>query len=115
MEYLRKAFLQTLLATQVVATGCDKPLPVKPGSTTNFSIKSGGLDRNYLLHVPTTYDAKKPVALIFSFHGRGKNASGQMELSQFANPDFNPNAISAYPNGVKVSAPPVLSSVLLLC
>lgn len=103
MYSLRKVLLPLLLSTQAIATGCDKPLPVKAGSTTKTSITSGGLDREYLLHVPITYDATKKVPLIFSFHGRGKNASGQMELSQFANPDFNPDAISVFPNGVKVS------------
>lgn len=103
MYYLRNNILQILLSTQAVATGCDKPLPVEAGSTTKIPITSGELDREYLLNVPSTYDATKKVPLIFSFHGRGKNASGQMELSQFANPGFNPDAISVYPNGVKVS------------
>lgn len=103
MYSLRKAVVPLLLSTQAIATGCDKALPVKAGSTTKISITSGGLDRDYLIHVPKTYDATKKVPLIFSFHGRGKNASSQLELSQFANPDFNPDAISVYPNGVKVS------------
>lgn len=103
MYYLQKTLLPILLSSQAIATGCDKVLPVEAGSTTKIPITSGGLEREYLLNVPTTYDATKKVPLIFSFHGRGKNASGQMELSQFANPGFNPDAISVYPNGVKVS------------
>jgi hypothetical protein len=40
--------------------------------------------------------------MIFSFHGRGKDAQSQKMLSQFYNPDFNPDAISLYPNAVPV-------------
>ncbi|TLD37520.1 carbohydrate esterase family 1 protein [Venturia nashicola] len=101
MYSLRDFICPLLLSTQAIATGCNKALPVQAGSTTSIPITSGGLARDYLIHVPTTYDATKKVPLIFSFHGRGKNASSQLELSQFANPLFNPDAISVYPNGVK--------------
>jgi poly(3-hydroxybutyrate) depolymerase len=85
-------------------SGCGKPLPsgVQVGKTTNISIESGGLIRDYLLHVPKSYDGKKPVSLILSFHGRGKNASQQQDLSQFSNSTYNPNAIAVYPDGYMV-------------
>jgi poly(3-hydroxybutyrate) depolymerase len=103
MQFLLESFLTIIVATQAVATGCGKPLPVKAGSTTNVSTQSGGIERDYLLHVPSTYDGKNPVSLIFSFHGRGKDATGQKKLSQFYKPEFNPDAISVYPNGIPVS------------
>jgi poly(3-hydroxybutyrate) depolymerase len=103
MHSLQKTLVTLLSATQAFATGCGEPLPVKAGSTTNVSIQSGGIERDYLLHVPSTYDGKNPVSLIFSFHGRGKDATGQKKLSQFSNPEFNPDAISVYPNGIPVS------------
>jgi poly(3-hydroxybutyrate) depolymerase len=103
MHFLLESLFTIISSTQAVATGCGKPLPVKAGSTTNVSIQSGGIDRDYLLHVPSTYNGKNSVSLIFSFHGRGKDAKGQKKLSEFYNPDFNPDAISVYPNGVPVS------------
>ncbi|KAE9979347.1 hypothetical protein EG327_007059 [Venturia inaequalis] len=104
MHSLQKLLLPLLLPAQSLATtGCNNPLPAPAGSTTKIPITSGGLEREYLVHTPTTYDATKKVPLILSFHGRGKNATSQMELSQFANPAFNPDAISVYPNGWKTN------------
>jgi len=84
--------------------GCSKPLPpdTKLGKSQNISIESGGLDRSYLLHIPKSYNAKGSVPLILSFHGRGKNAKQQEELSQFANVTVNSNAISVFPQGYMV-------------
>jgi poly(3-hydroxybutyrate) depolymerase len=68
----------------------------------NITIKSGKLERNFLLHIPRTYDAKTEVPLILSFHGRAKTARYQEKLSQFSNASFNPDAIAVYPNGYMV-------------
>lgn len=102
MHFLLQTLLTAGSTTHAVATGCGKPLPVKAGSTTKVAIQSGGIDRDFLLHVPSAYDGKNPVPMIFSFHGRGKDAQSQKKLSQFYNPDFNPDAISLYPNAVPV-------------
>jgi poly(3-hydroxybutyrate) depolymerase len=84
--------------------GCSKSLPlnITLGKSQNISIESGGLNRSYLLNVPESYDAKSALPLILSFHGRGKSAKSQEELSQFANATINPNAISVFPQGVLV-------------
>lgn len=103
MHSLTQSFLTIVFSTQAFATGCGKSPPVKAGSTANVPITSGGIERDYLLHVPSTYDGKNPVSLIFSFHGRGKDAEGQKKLSQFSSSDYNPDAISVFPNGVPVS------------
>lgn len=85
--------------------GCNKRIPPDAdiGNDKNVTIKSGNLNRTYLLHVPETYDGKSSVPLILSFHGRGKDAKYQKKLSEFSNDSFNPNAISVYPQGVMVS------------
>jgi len=49
--------------------GCGFQTPVSPGSTLNQSIVVGGLERSYLLHVPTSYEPSNPVPLILSHHG----------------------------------------------
>jgi len=76
-----------------------------PGKTSKVLIKSGGLERDFLISLPSSYNDKTSVPLIFSFHGRGKDARYQQELSQFSNASFNPNAIAVYPDGVKVCQP----------
>jgi poly(3-hydroxybutyrate) depolymerase len=94
----------TAAAYDQASAGCEKPLPAGAavGRSTNISIESGHLQRSYLLHLPTSYDGKTPVALILSFHGRTKSAKQQEALSQFSNATYNPNAIAVYPQGVMV-------------
>ncbi|KAF4630651.1 hypothetical protein G7Y89_g7490 [Cudoniella acicularis] len=62
-----------------------------------------GTFRTYLLHIPANYNISTPVPLIFSFHGHGKTAEEQEQLSQFSNVEFNPNAFAVYPQGLKDS------------
>jgi poly(3-hydroxybutyrate) depolymerase len=87
-----------------VYPGCSKPLPQNAvvGKSQNMSIESGGLERSYRLHIPKSYDATNYVPLILSFHGRGKSAKQQEELSQFASTKVNPDAISVFPQGYMV-------------
>jgi poly(3-hydroxybutyrate) depolymerase len=93
--------LHSVLATSL----CGQPLvpTALAGMTNNVTIKSSGLNRNFLISLPSAYNANTPVPLIFSFHGRGKDARYQQKLSQFSNASYNPNAIAVYPNGFMVS------------
>lgn len=86
--------------------GCGKALPSKqvPGGTSqlvNFT-QTDGTKRQYLIHIPTGYVETTPAPLIFSFHGRTKNACEQEGLSQFSNPEFNNKSIAVYPQGLGV-------------
>jgi poly(3-hydroxybutyrate) depolymerase len=78
------------------------PSVVGGATTTNVSILSSGIVRDFLLSIPSTYNESTAVPLIFSFHGRDKNASSQQDLSQFSNPSFNRDGIVVYPNGLMV-------------
>src|SRR5512144_1935564 len=49
------------------------------------SIPSGGQVRQYLLHVPTTYQPEKTVALVLGFHGAGSNSEQFETYSRFSN------------------------------
>jgi poly(3-hydroxybutyrate) depolymerase len=91
--------------------GCNKRIPSDAtlGESQLVKIKSGKLDRHYLLHVPETYNGKKSVPLILSFHGLGKDAKYQQKLTGFSKTSFNPNAITVYPQGVIVSHRFILS------
>ncbi|KAF2083939.1 carbohydrate esterase family 1 protein [Saccharata proteae CBS 121410] len=85
------------------SSGCGKALPdgvTAGGKSVNMTIESGGLNRSYLIHVPSSYSKDKPASLILSYHGRTKDAAEQELLSQFSNETYNPDAIAVYPQGV---------------
>jgi poly(3-hydroxybutyrate) depolymerase len=82
--------------------GCGQKL--QDGITTeksnNLTIKtSDGLQRSYLLHLPSNYDSKKPHGLIWSYHGRGKNATHQEDITGLSKSSSNPDHIVVYPQG----------------
>jgi len=68
-------------ATRPDAT-CD---PARPRSTgdSEGSISSGGLEREYLLHLPASYDGRVPLPLVINLHGFGSNARDQDRYSRF--------------------------------
>jgi poly(3-hydroxybutyrate) depolymerase len=90
-----------------VKSGCGSSLPegVELDRSVNLTIdsSSGVSTRGYRLHLPESYDTNTKVPLILSFHGRGKDAKFQEELSQFSNATYGFDGISVYPEGVPVS------------
>ncbi len=46
---------------------------IAAGGDYERSLKHDGLTRNYLIHVPRGYNAKKAAPLVFAFHGGGGN------------------------------------------
>jgi len=88
----------TALAAQTASAGCTPALPHATGDS-NGSISSGGLDRTYILHVPTGYDGSTRVPLVLAFHGFTLNAdfmSAYAKLPQAADAD---EFIAVIPNG----------------
>jgi len=81
------------------SAGCGKALGAHEkqggtGSSNSLSITSSGINRTYLLYIPSVFSPTNPHGLIFSFHGRGQTGAEQERLSQFSNPDFNPNMLA---------------------
>lgn len=72
-------------------------------NSTRFTVSSSGRDREFFVHVPSTYNAYKPTPVIFSFHGNSRTAQYQETLSQFSDPTFNPDHIAVYPQGLNNS------------
>ena len=91
------------------APGCGKAIPSKfPIPGTSQSLHLPDTDRQYRLYIPANYDKNKPTPLYFSFHGASGNMLKEEALSQFSNPQFNPNGIAIYPdskNGYWLSHP----------
>src|SRR5262245_30351184 len=63
------------LFTAIATTGCGHPAPSRTGTTTVGRLTVGTLTRDYLLHVPSTYQPKLEAALVLSFHGHGSTAA----------------------------------------
>lgn len=85
--------------------GCGVPHDalVAARNSTRFSISSSSVQREFLIHVPSTYNALHPAGVIFSYHGNSRTAHYQETLSQFSDPTFNPDHIAVYPQGLNNS------------
>jgi len=104
--------LSILLASTAHAagsTGCGQPLSdgLTTGNrsqTNSLTFKtSDGTERSYLLHIPSAYDANTPTGLIWSYHGRGKNAEHQEKITRFSGSSSTPNYVVVYPQGTSAS------------
>jgi polyhydroxybutyrate depolymerase len=80
----------------VRTTGCGQAPPVVPGASTNQQLVSGGLAREYLLHLPANYNPNRRYSLVLSFHGHKRTSRYQEELSGFSALD----TIAVYPQGL---------------
>ena len=64
-----------------------------------FSLISDNLEREYIVHVPSSYDASKPIPVVFNIHGGGGNGENQRNMSNMdVNSDKN-GYIVVYPDG----------------
>ena len=52
-------------------------------SRNNGAIVSSGVPREYLLHVPASYDRSKPAPLVISMHGAGMWPAAQRDASRW--------------------------------
>jgi polyhydroxybutyrate depolymerase len=55
--------------------------------------------RSYLVHVPKTYDGKKPVPVVLAFHGGGSNAAQMAEFCGLNEKADKEGFLVIYPNG----------------
>lgn len=63
------------------ACGSESALPV---GLSERHIDSGGIDRRFLVHLPSGYDRRSPLPLVFNFHGSGGSPEGQLATSQLS-------------------------------
>jgi polyhydroxybutyrate depolymerase len=71
----------------------------------NGSLVSSGLEREYLLHVPESYDATKPVPLVISMHGGAGWPAMQRETSRWNALADSQRFIAVYPSGTSGRGP----------
>jgi polyhydroxybutyrate depolymerase len=72
--------------------------PIASGEHT-FTLSFGGLEREYVLHIPPGYDHSQPAALVLAYHGYNLNASEMMRISGFSTLADAENFLVAYPQG----------------
>ncbi len=51
--------------------------------TINATITHDGLQRNYILYIPATYNSNAPAPLVFNFHGFTSSATAQRAVANF--------------------------------
>ena len=81
------------------------PLFTKAQQTINYSILVDSVQRQFILYVPAAYDGTTSVPLVFSFHGLGGNAQGQMQDHDFRSVADTAGFIVAHPLGEPVAGP----------
>ena len=75
------------------------PLLTLGQQTINESITHGGLQRDYFIHIPSSYNVNTPIPLVFCFHGYGSNASTNMSYTNFNYISDTAGFIVVYPQG----------------
>jgi len=75
----------------------DEP-QLKPGTVTRSLVVSGR-ERNYLVHVPKSFDSAKPVAVVLAFHGGGSNAAQMVHFSGLDEKGDEAGFLAVFPNG----------------
>jgi polyhydroxybutyrate depolymerase len=58
-----------------------------------------GIERTYILHIPTGCDAAHPTPLVLAFHGLTLNAEDMIRISGLSEQADTSGFIVAYPNG----------------
>ena len=71
----------------------------------NGTIVSSGQAREYLLHVPRSYDRTKPTPLVISMHGAAMWPAAHMETSQWNAVADEHGFIVVYPSGISGRGP----------
>ncbi len=102
--YVRASALMTLVLTGFLFAAPATASPCTTNCLTpgdySLSLTSGGTDREYLLHVPSSYDGSTPVTLLIDAHGSGETSSSQRDRSGQLEQSNKRGFIVAWPQGV---------------
>ncbi len=75
-------------------------LPILSASqTTNRTMYFDGLNREYIIHIPSNYNEKSNMPILFSFHGGGGYASEHMQTINMNSISDTAGFIAIYPQG----------------
>lgn len=68
-------------------------------NTDAHSIVHDGIDREYVLYIPSSYDGSSPAPVMLNFHGFGGSASEHMEYADMRTIAESASFILVYPQG----------------
>src|SRR6202142_2908971 len=96
-----KRIFSALLALTFGVLACSRTFNSTPTPSTDstHTLTFGGIQRTYVLHIPSSYDGNQPVPLVFDFHGGLGNALTQIRTSNFEPLAEQKDFIVVYPNG----------------
>ena len=94
--------LALILVAWIFLAACTRPLRSQTGgsASTPETLLSGGVVRQYRLHVPPTYEADVPIPLVINFHGLGSNSQQEEALSGMSRKADQAGFIVVYPDGL---------------
>lgn len=72
--------------------------PLTPGTSTR-QLMHDGLQRSFIVHVPSSYDNTKPLPLVLSFHGLGSTPSTQESMTKLDAKADAEGFVVVYPEG----------------
>jgi poly(3-hydroxybutyrate) depolymerase len=84
------------------SSGCGAQPPYNPSDPNDslyVDVEIDGIQRGYLLHIPTTYDPNRPTPLVFSFHGWSCSSQSNREWMGFTSNMQAENYVVVYPDG----------------
>src|SRR5438477_1474398 len=84
------------------------PVFVGVSNEASGTIVSGGQKRQYLLHVPKSYDRAKPSPLVISLHAAAMWPAAQMKTSQWDRVADEHGFIVVYPSATQMAPLPFL-------
>ena len=84
------------------SSGCKAARPPERGERFDRSIEVGGVERRYVLDVPTEPDPGTPLPLLLDFHGLGHSGAGVWRVSGFRALARRTPFVTAYPEGLPV-------------
>ena len=80
------------------APAIDAANPPGPGTST-FTLEHGGLNRAYVVHVPSAYESGTPAPLLMAFHGNGGMADAFLSETDLTALADEEGLILVYPQG----------------
>jgi polyhydroxybutyrate depolymerase len=80
------------------SAGCGVEPKYFAGATSSVKINVNGMDRIYLMHIPTNYDYNKPASVVLNIHGYTDSAGGMESGTGMSYHADEYNYIVIYPN-----------------
>jgi polyhydroxybutyrate depolymerase len=77
--------------------------PPPPGTDVPIALRSGDIDRTYVVHVPASYDGSRAVPLVLVLHGSGGDAEEAARISGMSAKSDAEGFLAVYPEGTGTS------------